>query len=90
MKKALYKVPNGKLLKVFLEDVDGKIDSVKITGDFFLHPEENIEKLEESLRGSEISKEILTERIEKFLKVTPTKFFGLDTESLVTTILAAI
>lgn len=90
MKKALYKVPNGKLLKVFLEDVDGKIDSVKITGDFFLHPEENIEKLEESLRGSEISKEILTERIEKFLKVTPTEFFGLDTESLVTTILAAI
>ena len=90
MKKAIYKVPNGKLLKIFLEDAGGKIVSIKITGDFFLHPEENIEKMEKALVGAQLSREILTAKIEEFLKTSPTQFFGLDTESLVKTILSAI
>jgi lipoate-protein ligase A len=89
MKKAIYKVPNGKLLKIFLEDDGGKIRNVKITGDFFLYPEENIEKLEAHLAGCELSKEALAANIEGFLRSTPTNFFGLDSESLVATILSA-
>lgn len=90
MKKAIYKVPNGKLLKVFLEDAGGKITSVKITGDFFMHPEENIEDLEQALIGCELKTEILSAKIADFLNKNPTTFFGLDTESLVKTILSAI
>lgn len=89
MKKAIYKVPNGKLLKIFLEDDAGKIVSVKITGDFFTYPEENIEKLEAALASCELSKEALAGKIEDFLRATPTNFFGLDAESLVSTILNA-
>ena len=40
--KSIYKVPNGKLLKIFL-DYDKKTQSINyinITGDFFAYPEE--------------------------------------------------
>lgn len=90
MKKAIYKVPNGKLLKIFLEDADGKIVSIKITGDFFMHPEENIEDLERALVGAQLDEKNLNEKINEFLNLNPTTFFGLDTESLVKTILSAI
>lgn len=89
MKKAIYKVPNGKLLKIFLEDDGGKIVSIKITGDFFMHPEENIEKLETALVGAEILKENLVQKIDEFKNKTGTVFFGFDAESLATTILSA-
>lgn len=89
MKKAIYKVPNGKLLKIFLEDAGGKISSIKITGDFFMHPEENIEKLEHALAGAELNEKNLTEKINEFLASNPTTFFGLDIASLVSTILTA-
>ena len=89
MKRAIYKVPNGKLLKLFLEDRDGKIVSIKITGDFFLYPEENIEKLEQKLAGTALTHEALAETLANFLKETPTTLFGLDADSLITTILNA-
>lgn len=49
------KVPEGKLvcLEVFLEG--GKAVRVLITGDFFLHPEERIEALEQALYGVPLS-----------------------------------
>lgn len=89
MKKAIFKVPNGKLLKIFLDNTGGKISSIKITGDFFMYPEENAEKLESALAGCEIEGVALKTCIEEFLKKTPTQFYGLDTESLVNTILLA-
>lgn len=89
----MYKVPNGKLLKIFLEDMEGdrgrRINEIKITGDFFTYPEENIEKLEKALAGKELNQETLRIEIEKFLKNTKTEFFGLDTDSIVQTILQA-
>lgn len=89
MKKAIYKVPNGKLLKIFLEEENGKINSVKITGDFFMYPEEHIENLEASFKGCELSASALELRLKEFLEKTPTNFFGLDNASLVSTILSA-
>jgi lipoate-protein ligase A len=52
MGRAEYKVEGGKLVKAQVI-IDGNIiRKVKITGDFFLHPEELIEELEEALVGS--------------------------------------
>lgn len=36
---------------------EGKVSSVKITGDFFLHPEDRITALEESLLGALLSED---------------------------------
>jgi len=45
------KIPGGKLLCVDVEFSEGRIQKIKITGDFFLHPEETIDKIEASLVG---------------------------------------
>lgn len=89
MKKAIYKVPNGKLLKVFLEDMNGKIAHIEITGDFFMYPEENVEALERALHEIPLTEESLRTAITSFLEKNQTTLYGLDTDSLVTTILTA-
>lgn len=41
----------GKMVKVAVRSTNGKIDDVRITGDFFSHPEGVIEELERKLVG---------------------------------------
>ena len=57
-----------------------EIKSIKITGDFFLHPEETIEKLEVSLVGVKLEKESIKNKIEYILKHS--EFYGFDVDSL--------
>ncbi|MHA1964539.1 MAG: lipoate protein ligase C-terminal domain-containing protein [Candidatus Thorarchaeota archaeon] len=52
MPESSYKIPGGKLVKVKLTITSGKITEVKVLGDFFLHPEETIHTIEDSLIGS--------------------------------------
>lgn len=85
----MYKVPGGKLLKIALEEKNGVITALKITGDFFAHPEEHIELLENALAGAPITKEALGGKIEQFLRDHPTHLLGVDVDSLVSTILLA-
>ena len=67
LKKITYKIPGGKLLRVSVDIEDGIIKSIKITGDFFLYPEESIEVLEKSLQGAtlESAEEILNSKVEE-------------------------
>ena len=44
-------MPNGKMVCFSVETDDGKISNVRITGDFFLHPEDKIDDIEDSLEG---------------------------------------
>ncbi len=46
-----YKVAGGKLLRARLDAQAGVIAAISITGDFFMHPEESIETLEQMLVG---------------------------------------
>lgn len=62
------KIPRGKLVCIDAECEDGRILSVKITGDFFLHPEERIEKLERALINQKTT--ITESEAEFFLKKT--------------------
>ena len=63
--KTIYKVPNGKLLKIYL-DYDKRsliINNINIMGDFFVYPEESIEKIENKLKKSKIKRELLIKKI---------------------------
>ena len=51
--ESILKVPNGKLIRVSVDFESSRILSANITGDFFIHPEETIESIEESLTGCE-------------------------------------
>jgi lipoate-protein ligase A len=46
-----YKVPSGKLVVVDGEVVDGRLASVRVSGDFFLEPDEALEEINRSLVG---------------------------------------
>jgi lipoate-protein ligase A len=46
---ASLKVPGGKLVKARVEVEGGKVKEVRVTGDFFAHPEESIKELEGAL-----------------------------------------
>ena len=49
--KAEEKISGGKLICVEVLQDGGAISRLRITGDFFLHPEEAIERLENALAG---------------------------------------
>lgn len=63
--KAVLKVPGGKLVKAELESQGEKVEKVKITGDFFVHPEEALAELEECLAGCPLEERQMTARLEK-------------------------
>ena len=52
--KCTLKVPNGKMLKVRVKFEKERIESIRITGDFFIHPEDSIEDLETAFKGSRL------------------------------------
>jgi lipoate---protein ligase len=60
------KVNGGKLLRVRLEHDGSALTEIEITGDFFLHPEEGLVRLERDLWGVPIgeSEQHLALRIE--------------------------
>jgi len=66
--RAQYKVVGGKLIKVQLTAEDRKIKKIKITGDFFLHPEDVIEDIEHALEGCPLDEQKLTELIEDVIE----------------------
>ena len=51
------KVSGGKLVCIEVTTDEGKVSSVKITGDFFLHPEDRITAIERSLVGIGMAQE---------------------------------
>ncbi|MDD1764525.1 MAG: hypothetical protein LUQ46_00730 [Candidatus Methanomethyliaceae archaeon] len=61
------KFSEGKLLKVTVRSERGVIHEVRVTGDFFVHPEEALEMMEKALRGVSITavRRILERRMEE-------------------------
>ena len=79
-----------KLIRVSLEyDRHSKIiNSIAITGDFFLYPEESLDGLELSLIGTKLEKDSVKQKVEKCL--TGSEAFGFDSESMTDTILGCL
>ncbi|MBI3842565.1 MAG: lipoate--protein ligase family protein [Thaumarchaeota archaeon] len=71
-----------KLIKVSLEydDLNNTIHSIKISGDFFLYPEESIDKLEKNLIGIRLEKNSIKQIIQQCLQNS--EIFGFDSESM--------
>jgi lipoate-protein ligase A len=87
--KAQYKVEGGKLIKVQLKLEDEKIKEAKITGDFFLHPEELIDELEKKLEGSELNENVLADHIKAFIKRNKAVLLGVTPEDFAKCIVMA-
>jgi len=85
-----YKVYGGKLIRVSLTVEAGVIVDLKITGDFFMHPEESIVGLEAHLRGLTVDAASLSEHIEDYLKRNRVEMLGASSKDFATAILRAL
>lgn len=92
LSKSIYKVPDGKLLKIALtyDKKNKSIDKISITGDFFAYPEESIETMENELKNTYLQKDSLMLKINKVIEENGIQFIGLDAESLTTGILMCL
>ena len=84
-----YKGPGGKLLRIRLTESQGQIRQVKISGDFFLVPEESLPKLEKMLEDTPISEKELRLLVDRFFRGTEAQALGITPDDLVKAILAA-
>ena len=83
-KKSVYKIPNGKLLKISLnyDKKTNKIIDLNITGDFFAYPEESIELIENELQNTVIEYDTLFNKIESIIKNNMIQFIGIDSDGI--------
>ncbi len=83
-----FKAPKG-VIKVELEQAGGKIVKIKISGDFFLYPEDALEGMEAALVGKPLERGILLKVLEEFFERKVTDAPMLKPEHFVTAILRA-
>jgi hypothetical protein len=81
---------SGKLLKIRLNYDEGqnRIQSIFITGDFFLYPERTLEKIEDNLRGVTATEDNILTSVAQSLKGSQP--FGFDAKSLTEAILLCV
>ena len=85
----------SKLIKILLEYEENHhqenirtVSSIKITGDFFLYPEDSLEYLEMHLRGTWLERAKLKKKIDECL--SNAEPYGFDSESLSDTIMGCL
>ena len=83
-----YKAPGGKLVRVRLTEASGRIQSAKISGDFFLIPEDSLPKLEKMLEDARLDEGELKLLVDRFFRGTGAKGLGVTPEDFVKAILA--
>jgi lipoate---protein ligase len=88
----LYK--STKLIHVLLEYTERtpqectSINSIRITGDFFVYPEESLDKLEASLIGTKLEEYPVKQKVQHWLRGS--QVFGFDSESLTKAIMGCL
>lgn len=89
MKKATLRTKKG-LIEVELSIENNRMSTLKITGDFFIYPEEALEIIEQELLGITLDKEQLKNKIEGIYKQQQISTPGITIDDWVTVILKAI
>ena len=77
------------MVRVRLEEKDGRIESIKLSGDFFLIPEESLSKLEKMLGDVRLEENELRLLVDRFFRGTNAHGLGVSPDDFVRAILAA-
>jgi lipoate-protein ligase A len=87
MKRSHNVYKSQKLIRIILDydETENTINSITISGDFFVYPEEALEALEAHLIGTKLERDTLEQDIDKYLKNC--KVYGFDSISLTEAIL---
>jgi len=85
---SIYRASKG-VIRVSMSFHGQTIEKIHISGDFFIHPENAVKELEQSLKGGVLSKEWLEKRIREFFAVKNIKALGVTPEDFARAILTA-
>jgi lipoate-protein ligase A len=80
MRQIDYKPKKGKLLRLDLE-MDRVIKRIRISGDFFMHPEEAIDDIEHLLTGLRVDE--AGEKLEKYIKENDVQLVGIRPKDII-------
>lgn len=86
------KVPGGKLVRATVRFGEERIESVKLTGDFFLYPEEALDRVEDALAGKPVDagRVALSETVEFVLEDAEAQLVGVGPDDVAIAVLDAI
>ncbi len=89
---AVEKIPGGKLLSLDARVEEGVIVNVKITGDFFLHPEERVEALERACENvrADFDWVVLQRKLDDAVRDNGITLFGISTQDIVRVLAKAL
>lgn len=87
--KVLVEDPKGKFLKIFM-DFDEVINEIVITGDFFAHPEESIDELQDNLKGVKTEPDEIRTTLEDFFEKKGIRMYGISAEGVLKGILECL
>lgn len=90
--KSSRKVPGGKLVRATVRYRDGTIQKVRLTGDFFLYPEDALERIEEALTGKPVDTDrvALSEAVEYALEDAEAELVGVGPDDIAIAVLDAV
>jgi len=82
--KVSEKVAGGKLVRLELEHDGSRITQAKITGDFFMHPEDSIVELENTLVGMDMnaSEAEITAKLSSVINSNSIELVGFSAETI--------
>ncbi len=86
---AEFKAPKG-VIKVELELSGGKISRISLSGDFFMYPEDALERFEGALAGVKADRESLLGAVQKFYHSTSVQTPMVEPEHWVEAIMRAV
>jgi Bacterial lipoate protein ligase C-terminus len=76
------------MLRIRLTEKDGRIETVKISGDFFLIPEDSLAKLEKMLEDTRLDEKELKLLVDRFFRGTNAQGLGVSSDDFVKAILS--
>ncbi|MBI2971829.1 MAG: hypothetical protein HYY37_05410 [Candidatus Aenigmarchaeota archaeon] len=88
---AAEKVPDGKLLRVKV-DYSDLIERVQLTGDFFVHPEDDVLRIEEAIAGmrADEDEETITDVVRTIVTENRIELIGISPEAIARNVRRAI
>ncbi len=89
--KAIRKVPDGKMLQIEVK-YGKRIEVFKLTGDFFLHPEEALDTITQALTGLALPLDVdlARSRVANALESWEAQLIGADAEDIISTLQEAL
>ena len=75
-----YKVEGGKLLRIELMHKNNHLLTIKLCGDFFIHPEYSIEDIEKGLMGTPFNQ--ISQKLSDIIQTKNIQLIGFSPEDL--------